>query len=173
MNKEKLKKIFKDIYPYVLVVIIVILVRSFLVTPAKVDGSSMEPTLSNNNLVMLNKLDYRLNNISRFDVVVVNIGSEKLIKRVIGLPSEHIEYLNDTLYIDGIITKEPFNHKKTNNFKLENIGYINIPADKYFVVGDNRGNSLDSRSPRIGLIDKKQILGSVSYKFFPSIKKIK
>ena len=76
MNKEKLKKIFKDIYPYVLVVIIVILVRSFLVTPAKVDGSSMEPTLSNNNLCLPADFDVAVLKLSKNPVVSpkVNFG---------------------------------------------------------------------------------------------------
>ena len=165
MNKRKLLKTIKELYPYVVVILIVVLIRTFLVTPARVDGSSMEPTLSNNNLVILNKLDYRLNDIKRFDIVVVKYGNEKLIKRVIGLPGEHIEYIDNILYVDGIVTKETFSHRKTNDFKIETLGRINVPADTYFVVGDNRGHSSDSRV--FGPVDKKQILGSVSYRFFP------
>ena len=168
MNKRKLIRIIKEVYPYVVVVLIVVLIRTFLVTPARVDGSSMEPTLSNNNLVILNKLDYRLNDIKRFDIVVVKYGNEKLIKRVIGLPGEHVEYIDGLLYIDGIIVKENFTHKKTNDFKIETLGRINVPADTYFVVGDNRGNSSDSRM--FGPVDKSQILGSVQYRFFPITK---
>ena len=83
MKKERIKKIVKDIYPYVLVVILVVLVRTFIITPAIVDGPSMEPTLYNNNIVLLNKLDYKLNGVKRFDVVVVSWNDEKIIKRVI------------------------------------------------------------------------------------------
>ena len=168
MNKERILRKLKDIYPYIVVILIVILIRTFLVTPARVDGSSMEPTLSNNNLVILNKLDYRLNDIKRFDIVVVKYNNEKLIKRVIGLPGEHIEYLDNTLYVDGVIVGENFKHARTNDFKIETLGRINVPADTYFVVGDNRGNSSDSRM--FGPVDKKQILGSVSFRFFPITK---
>lgn len=165
MNSERIKKILKELFPYIIVIILVILVRSFIITPAVVDGDSMLPNLQNNNVIILNKLDYKLNDIKRFDVVVVNYNGEKLIKRVIGLPGEHIEYKDEQLYVDGFVTNENFNHKNTNDYKLEMIGYLSIPGDKYFVVGDNRPDSTDSRV--LGLIDKKDILGSVSFRIFP------
>ena len=165
MKKEKLKKIIKEVYPYLIIVLIVILVRSFIITPAVVDGKSMYPTLNNNNIVLLNKMDYKVNGLKRFDIVVVNYNGEKLIKRVIGLPGEHIEYKDNMLFIDGYLKDENFTHDDTSNFKLETIGYLKIPGDKYFVVGDNRGNSIDSRM--IGLIDKKDIKGKVSLRLFP------
>lgn len=173
MNKERIKKIIKNVYPYVIVVIVVVLIRTFIITPAVVDGKSMEPTLSDNNVIILNKLDYKLNDIERFDVVVVDWNGEKLVKRVIGLPGEHVEYKNNELYVDGFKTEEDFNHATTADFKLETIGYLTIPGDKYFVVGDNRENSTDSRY--IGLIDKEDILGSVDLRIFPlnKINKVK
>ncbi len=165
MKKKKLKKIIKEIYPYLIIILIVILVRSFIITPAVVDGKSMYPTLNDNNVVLLNKIDYKLNSLKRFDIVVVNYNGEKLIKRVIGLPGEHVEYKNNSLFIDGYLVSENFSHKDTNDFKLETIGYLKIPGDKYFVVGDNRGYSVDSRM--IGLIDKKDIKGKVSLRILP------
>lgn len=169
MNQEKIKRFFKNVYPYVVVVILVILIRSFLITPAVVDGDSMNPTLEDHNIVILNKLDYKMNDIKRFDIVVINWKGQKLIKRVIGLPSEHIEYKNDSLFIDGFKISENFKHKSTDDFKLESIGYKDIPGDKYFVVGDNRSDSDDSRF-NVGLVDKKDILGSASIRIFPITK---
>lgn len=165
MKKEKLKKIIKEVYPYFVIVLVVVLVRSFIITPAIVDGKSMYPTLNDNNIVILNKLDYKINGLKRFDIIVVDYNGEKLIKRVIGLPGEHIEYKNNMLFINGYLTNENFNHDNTSNFKLETIGYLKIPGDKYFVVGDNRNHSTDSRM--IGLIDKKDIKGKVSLRLFP------
>ncbi len=165
MKKEKLKKIIKEVYPYFVIVLVVVLVRSFIITPAIVDGKSMYPTLNDNNIVILNKLDYKINGLKRFDIIVVDYNGEKLIKRVIGLPGEHIEYKNNMLFINGYLTNENFNHDNTSNFKLEMIGYLKIPGDKYFVVGDNRNGSTDSRM--IGLIDKKDIKGKVSLRLFP------
>ena len=165
MKKEKLKKIIKEVYPYFVIVLVVVLVRSFIITPAIVDGKSMYPTLNDNNIVILNKLDYKINGLKRFDIIVVDYNGEKLIKRVIGLPGEHIEYKNNMLFINGYLTNENFNHDNTSNFKLEKVGYLKIPGDKYFVVGDNRNHSTDSRM--IGLIDKKDIKGKVSLRLFP------
>lgn len=165
MNKERIKRFLKDIIPYIIVIVIVILIRSFIITPALVDGNSMLPNLQNNNVILLNKLDYRLNDINRFDVVVVDFNGDKLIKRVIALPGEHIEYKENKLYIDNYFMLEDFNHDITSDFKLESIGYLTIPGDKYFVIGDNRDESTDSRV--IGLVDKEDILGSVSYRIFP------
>ena len=174
MNKERIKKIVKDVYPYVIVVVMVILIRTFVITPAIVDGPSMEPTLYDNNVILLNKLSYKLNGIERFDVVVIDWRGEKIIKRVIGLPGEHVEYKDGSLYIDGFVVEENFKHEETSNFKLETIGYLTIPGDKYFVVGDNRPNSTDSRLG-VGLVNKEDILGHASIRIFPinEINKIK
>lgn len=168
MNKKRVKNFIKEAIPYIIVIIVVALIRTFIVTPAVVDGDSMLPNLENNNVIIINKLDYKLNDINRFDIVVVNYNGEKLIKRVIGMPGEHIEYKENNLYVNKSIVTESFLHDKTRNFKLETLGYMSIPGDKYFVVGDNRGNSTDSRA--LGLIDKKNILGSVSIRIFPITK---
>lgn len=165
---RKTKELIKKIYPYIIVVIVVVLIRSFIVTPAVVDGQSMEDTLYSNNVVILNKLDYKLNDIKRFDVVVLKYNGEKLIKRVIGLPGEHVEYKDGNLYIDGFLIEDTYGKTGTDDFKLETLGYLNIPGDMYFVVGDNRSNSADSRI--LGLIKKEDILGSVSYRIFPLTK---
>ncbi len=171
MNKERIKKILKDVYPYIIVILVVVLLRSFIITPAVVDGESMEPTLYDNNIILLNKLSLKLSDIKRNDIVVVDWNGEKIVKRVIGLPGEHIEYKNNNLYIDGILEIEDFTHADTADFKLEEIGYKTIGGDKYFVVGDNRPHSNDSRM-QVGLVDKKDILGKVRLRIFP-INKIK
>ncbi len=165
MNKKKLKKIFKDLYPYLIILVVVVLVRSFIITPAIVDGSSMVPTLQDGNVILLNKLDKRLNGINRFDIVVIDYNGKKLVKRVIGLPNEYVEYSNNGLYINEQLVQETFKHTETLDFTLESIGYVKIPGNKYLVVGDNRGNSIDSRT--IGLIEEKNILGTVSIRLLP------
>ena len=168
MNKKKIMKLLKSIYPYLIVIIVVILIRTFIITPAMVDGDSMLPTLKNNNIVLLNKFNYKLSGLKRFDIVVINHNGTRLIKRVVAFPGEHVEYKDNNLYIDGFVINEPFIHGKTNDFKLESIGYLKIPGDMYFVVGDNRDNSLDSRT--IGLINKDEILGKVHVRIFPLTK---
>lgn len=174
MNQKRIKKIFKDIYPYIIVILVVIMLRLFIITPAVVKGDSMEPTLNEGNIVLLNKISMKTTKLKRNDIVVVNWNGEKIIKRVIGLPGEHIEYKNNNLYVDGMLEIENFKHADTPNFKLEEIGYKTIGGDKYFVVGDNRPHSNDSRM-QVGLVEKENILGKVNLRIWPvnKIKKVK
>ena len=163
MNK-KAKKILKEIYPYIIIIVCVVLFRTFIATPVRVDGGSMEYTLNNNDILILNKLD---KSFERFDVVVVNVKGTKLVKRIIALPGENIEYKDNILYINGKKTKDAVN-RRTLDFSLNELYNIDkLPKDYYFVMGDNRGNSLDSRDFRVGLIKKKDIVGTTRIRLFP------
>ena len=141
-----MKKIIKEIIPYIIIVIVVILIRSYIIDPVIVSGDSMYDTLKDGEVLLLNRLDYKFNKINRYDIVVINNKEDDIIKRVIGLPGEHIKY-------------------KYGDFDLIELGYDTIPEDKYLVLGDNREVSNDSR--RIGLIDKKNIKGSTSIRIWP------
>ena len=127
----------------------------------------MSPTLKNQDVVLLSKINYHFTSIKRFDVVSLTYADTKyLVKRVIGLPHEKITYQNNILYVNGKAIKEPFLKKTvTKDFSIQDLGYDQIPKDKYLVLGDNRENSLDSRE--IGLVSKKDILGKVLVKFWP------
>ncbi|MFV0249915.1 MAG: signal peptidase I [Bacilli bacterium] len=157
-------KLIKEYLPYVVIIIIIVLIRQFIVTPVRVDGESMDPTLSNGEILILNKLD---NSFELFDIVVIKYGTEKIIKRIIGLPGDYIEYKNNILYINNEIVEENFleNDTKTSDFKLSDLGYKVISDGFYFVVGDNRDNSLDSRI--IGLVKKSDIIGTTKLALFP------
>ena len=100
-------KVIKEFIPYLVIILIVVLIRCFVVTPVRVSGTSMYPTLKNNDIVLLKKFD---KNIERFDIVVFNYNNSKLIKRVIGLPGETVKYVNGILYI---------NNKKIDDVKLD------------------------------------------------------
>ena len=164
-----MKKIWYSIKDYVYIVLIVVLIRTFLVTPAAVSGSSMESTLNNHDLVIINKLVYRIKSIERFDIVVVNNDedNDRIIKRVIGLPNETIEYKDNKLYINGKETEDPYPSTETDDFSITDIGHIKVPGDCYFVMGDNRANSLDSRYPTVGVIKKSQIEGRTKLRIWP------
>jgi signal peptidase I len=166
------KKILKEVLSYALIIVLVLLFRIFLYSPIIVKEASMNPTLYDGDIMILNKIGYRINGIDRFDVIVFNYGGEELIKRVIGLPGDYVEYKDNKLYINGKYIEEKFDKEDTNDFILEAIGYSIIPEGKYFVLGDNRPISKDSRM--IGLIDKKDILGYTNVVIFPfnDIKKV-
>jgi len=149
----------KELIPYVVIVVVVVLVRSFVVTPVVVSGDSMVPSLEDGQLLLLNKLSYKFKEIERFDVVVVKVGKNEIIKRVIGLPGETIEYKDSKLYINDEILESEYDFL-TDDFEMKE-----IPQGKYFVLGDNRAVSSDSRI--IGMIDRRDIVGKTSISLFP------
>ena len=165
-----MSKIVKEIIPYIIIIIVVVLIRTFLFTPVVVVGDSMVPTLENKQILLLDKITYRFKEIKRFDIVVIDTGKSEIIKRIIGLPGETVEYTDNLLYINGEVIESIYNFD-TQDFTMESITESKlIPEDKYLVLGDNRLVSSDSRI--IGLIDKKDILGKTSFSIWP-VKKIK
>lgn len=159
------KETIRELIIYGSVILAIILIRTFVITPVRVNGTSMYSTLNDGEIMILNKLDYKFNDIERFDIVVVKTDSNKIIKRVIGLPGETIRYVDNTLYINDKKIDESYLKDKTDDFDLQELGYDRIPDDCYFVLGDNRDNSSDSRV--IGPVKKSQIEGSASLVLFP------
>ncbi len=156
-----MKKFWLAIKDYVYILLAVLVIRTFIVTPAIVEGDSMLDNLHEGEFVIINKFIYRFSDIERFDVVVVNndIDGDKIIKRVIGLPGEKIIYRNNKLYINGEEVKTNIKFKDTADFEYT------VEKDSYFVLGDNRPISKDSRY--LGAFKKKKILGRVDIRLFP------
>ncbi|MCM3569083.1 signal peptidase I [Neobacillus mesonae] len=151
-------------------------IRYFLFAPIVVDGLSMMPTLQDQDRMIVNKLSYEIGEPHRFDIIVFHAPEHKdYIKRVIGLPGDHIEYKNDTLYVNGKAYKEPYldEYKSqvedgplTDDFTLEEkIGRTTVPKGELFVMGDNRRFSKDSR--HIGTIPMGKVIGKASVIFWP------
>ena len=155
-----MKKWVKEILPYAIILVIVILIKVYIASPILVHGTSMNDTLHDKDLMILNKIGMRLNGIKRFDIVVIQTKETKLIKRVIGLPGEEIEYKDNKLYINGEEIKDPYDNGQTPN-----IEYTKLYDNEYFVLGDNRGNSLDSSE--LGPFKKHQIIGKTRLIIFP------
>lgn len=161
MNKQ-----IKEILPYIIIIIIVVLIRSFIITPIIVSGDSMKPNLHNKEILLERKIGYNSTSIKRFDIVVIKNDNEEIIKRIIGMPGEHISYKNNKLYVNDKFMGTNFNYRDTNDFNLEEIcSCTSIPEGKYLVLGDNRPISKDSRI--IGLVDEKDILGKAVYRIWP------
>lgn len=151
-------KLIKELIPYIIIVVVVVLIRSFFVTPGLVNGSSMEPTLEDNELVLINKIGLK-KGINRYDIVVVKYEGTTIIKRVIGLPNETVEYIDNVLYVDGKEIDTIIDFDYTKDFKLTSNN------NEYIVLGDNRNISKDSRS--IGAVKKSDIIGKVDIVLFP------
>ncbi len=172
MDWLDIKEFLKDSAKYILTIIAVLVVVIYVVSVQQIMGPSMQPTLNNGDIVLLNKFQYRLFDVKRNQIIALNYKDTKyMVKRVIGLPGEKIEFKDNTLYINDKAYNEPFiKNVKTNDFSLKDIGYDVIPEDMYLVLGDNRENSMDGRD--FGLISKKDILGKASIRIWP-LNKIK
>ena len=158
--KNILKRIIKEGIPFVIIIAVVLLIKQFVVTPIQVNGDSMYPTLKNGDLMLLNRLSYKFGSINRFDIVVADKGDSYIIKRVIGLPGEKIEYIDNQLYVNGELIEEPFlSDTTTEDF------VVILEDDCYFLMGDNRQISLDSRA--LGCFEIDKIRGKTSFSFFP------
>lgn len=168
MDWLSIKEFFKDSLKYIIAIIILLFVITYVFSITQVVGTSMSPTLKDGDIVLVNKFKYRFMKIEREDIVSLKYADTKyLIKRVIGLPGENITITNNKLHING----KPYNEDYLStelvydNFKLSDLGVATIPEDMYLVLGDNRENSLDSR--KIGLIKKSDINGKISFRFWP------
>jgi len=159
--------------------LVAFVIKQFLFTPVLVNGESMRPTLEDHDRVIINKIGPKFKSIDRFDIVVVKMNAEEnYIKRIIGLPGDKIAYKDDQLYINGEKYSEPYldQYKKelkdsgslTYDFTLEqNLGETTVPEGHYFVLGDNRRVSKDSRVPEVGFIPKEKIMGTTSIICWP------
>lgn len=172
MDWLEIKEFIKDSIKYILTFVFVLFVIVYIVSVQQIVGPSMEPTLNSGDIVLLNKFGHRFFKLKRNQVIALNYEDTKyMVKRIIGLPGEKIEYKDNTLYINDKPYSEPFlKDVITEDFSLKELGYEVIPKDKYLVLGDNRENSMDSRN--FGLISKKDIIGKTTFRIWP-LNKIK
>ena len=179
-NTNKAKwDLFKEYGPFLILLTFIIIIRIFIASPMSVSGTSMVPTLENGDYVLLYKLKKRVKGINRFDIVVINNKEGTLVKRVIGLPGETLKYRvyeengvdHNELTIDGKIIAEDFladeykNNTCTYKNQLCSEDGITLGDGEYFVMGDNRLASKDSRI--IGSISEKEIKGIAEVRLFP------
>ena len=145
-------------------------VRTFIFEPVRVDGSSMLNTLTDSEFMIATKFDYLFSDPERFDIVICNYPNTSdgmyRVKRVIGLPGETVELRMGRLYVNGEFVEQDFD--MTENYT--NFGPITMGEDDYFVLGDNRNNSKDSRSAMVGPLDRDMIKGHVRAVVFPFTK---
>ena len=154
-----MKKFMKEIGSYLIIIVVVLLINQFAFTLVKVNGTSMEKTLYNGNIMILNRLDTKF---AREDIVVIDksVEGNLIIKRIIGLPGEKIACEEGIIYINDTEYEDKYAYGMTSNFEE-----ITLKNDEYFVLGDNRLVSLDSRY--FGQVNKKAILGSSKFIVFP------
>lgn len=160
------KKIIKEIVIWLLLIVLTITASYFITTnvfvKTAVAGVSMEPTLMEGQVVIVNKIEYYLKSPKRNDVIVYKQSNREHsyyeIKRVIGLPGETVKIKNGMIYINDEVLKEKIKTETIENAGLAEEG-IKLDDNEYFVLGDNRNDSEDSRFASVGNVLKNEILG--------------
>ncbi len=157
MSEEKVSEesIWSDIWDFVktllISMIIVFVLADFVIRPIRVDGSSMFPTLKSGSLGLSNVLGFRTGGLDRFDIAIIYISEKKeyIVKRVIGMPGDTVEYKNGQLYINGEMMEEPFLDQdyidSYDGVFMNDISEFTLSQGQYYCLGDNRPNSKDSR----------------------------
>lgn len=155
MDWRDIKEFMKDSLGYVVFFIATLVVVVYIVSIGQIVGPSMEPNYESGNIILVDKLRYRLVPIKRFDVITFRHQEKFYTKRVIGLPGEIVKYNDNQLYINNKPVKEPFKREGQTQDFITN----QIPDDQYYVIGDHRTNSEDSRY--FGAVDKTGITGKI------------
>lgn len=144
--------------------VMVLLVHIFIVQISVVRGLSMAPSLQDGDRLMVDRVSYSVTDVERFDVVVLRYPrnpSVDFVKRVIGLPGDRVELKNGTVTVNGVEVPEDFAHF----VDIHAYGAWTVPKDKFFVLGDNRPISCDSRE--FGMVERTLLKGKVRVRFWP------
>lgn len=168
--KDVVKEVFSTVIYILIVLAVTYLVITFVGQRTQVKGSSMEPTLSDNDNLIVDKISYRFKDPQRFDIIVFPFLYEEntyYIKRIIGMPGETVWIDEEgTIYIDGEVLQESYGREVM--LSAGRAGEeITLAEDEYFVLGDNRNNSSDSRDPSVGNIHRDKIIGKTWLRIWP------
>ena len=165
---EKIRNVISNVLYIAAVLLISFLIVRYVGQRTEVIGSSMVPTLEDGNQLITDKITYRFREPERFDIVVFphEPVNEYYIKRIIGMPGETVEITDDgTILIDGKVLEENYGYGETR--PQERTGQIVLGDDEYFVLGDNREVSLDSRYAEVGNIPRSLIIGRAWLRLYP------
>jgi signal peptidase I len=156
-------------------VVVALLLRLFVVQTFYIPSLSMSPTLQIGDRIVVNKLSYRFHGVGRGDIIVFkappavakdcDTNDTDLVKRVIGLPGETISDQSGTIYIDGKALAQPWLPKNDPNTYTASFKQVHIGVNDYFVMGDNRVNSCDSRY--WGTVPRSDVIGKVEMRIWP------
>lgn len=151
---------------FVIAIILAMFISKYVVHHTTVDGVSMSYTLENKDVLIIDKLTYHFSKPRRFDIVVFPVDDEYYIKRIIGIPGETLQIIDGKVYINEQLLDDPYGFEDMTYYG-EATEPIYIGEGQYFVLGDNRNKSVDSREASIGLIDEERIIGRAVFVLYP------
>lgn len=164
--RENKMNVFEVFQAIISALVVITLLFTFAFRVVNVEGSSMKPTLQNNDKVIVSTVGYEA---QRGDIVVISSTDglkEPIVKRIVAVGGDTV----DINFTTGVVTVNGTEEEYTNELTSQQFDIafpITVPEGTVFVLGDNRGNSLDSRSTRVGCVDERLIVGKVLFRFFP------
>ena len=168
-----MKGIIRELFGWILFIVLVVaasyVVVTFVGQRTQVSGESMENTLDNGDQLIVDKITYRFQDPERFDIIVFPFHYKEntyYIKRIIGLPGETVQIADGTIYINGEVLEESYGREVMQDPGIA-AEPITLGEDEYFVLGDNRNQSSDSRDPSVGLIHRDEIIGRAWLRIWP------
>lgn len=150
-----------------------LVINNVLIVNAEIPTGSMETTIMTGDRVMANRLAYLGKPPERFDIVVFKFPDDEsriFVKRVIGLPGETVEIQSNKVYIDGTLLEDS---EYVSSFSSGDYGPFKVPEHHYFMLGDNRSDSLDSKNWEDPFVEDDKIMGKVMFRYYPGIKALK
>jgi len=167
-EEHRLRNVVNWIVDIVVAIVLAVLLVTWFGDRATVSGHSMEPVLKTEDVVLVNELSYKLGEPQRLDVVLYQVGEKTSIKRIVGLPGETVQIKNGYLYVNGAVAELP---DALNEVVLAGLAEqeITLGPDEYFLLGDNRDSSEDSRFEKVGNIAREQILGKIWFRVSPFV----
>ncbi len=169
IEKSKLRETVEFIIYCGLAILVGLLIVRFVGQRTEVIGESMSPTLENGDNLIVDKLTYRFSDPKRFDIIVFPFKENRTvyyIKRIIGLPGETVQIKDGKIYINGMELEEDYGAETIADPGIAS-SPVTLGADEYFVLGDNRNNSEDSRRASVGNISRDEIFGRAWLRFWP------
>ena len=167
------KEVFSWVRMFAIVIVVVFVLTQFIIINAKIPSGSMENTIMTGDRVFGNRLAYIFGEPKRFDIIIFRYPDDEkqlFIKRIIGLPGETVEIHDGQIFIDG--SKTPLKDVTTKEFMQGSFGPYTVPDNCYFVMGDNRNNSKDSRYWEHTFVTDDEIVGKAFLRYWP-LNKIK
>ena len=173
-GEERESSILRELGGWILYILIIIgltyLIITFVGQRTRVSGSSMETTLHNGDNLIVDKLSYRFRDPKRYDIIVFPYKYEEntyYIKRIIGMPGETLQIKDGYVYIDGEkLTSDIYGNELIEDPQTAEEP-VTLGEDEYFVMGDNRNHSMDSRDPSVGVLKKSALMGRAWVRIYP------